>query len=133
MGEFNAQGLADTGWAFATVSRSDQELFVTLARATEQRVGEFTAQGLVSVGWAFAKAAHSDEKLFEVLPRAAERRLGELNACGLANMAWAFASDAQLFRALATAVEQRTGDFTLQEYLTLKRHNLVPKLGTQPQ
>merc|ERR1712216_112206 len=101
--------------------------------AAEQRMGEFNAQGLADTGWAFATVSRSDQELFEVLPRAAERRLGELNACGLANMAWAFASDAQLFRALATAVEQRTGDFTLQEYLTLKRHNLVPKLGTQPQ
>ena len=40
VGEFKAQGLANTAWAFATVDQSDALLFTALARAAEQRICE---------------------------------------------------------------------------------------------
>lgn len=43
MGKLNAQELANTAWAFATVDRSEGLLFAMLARAVEQRVEEFNS------------------------------------------------------------------------------------------
>ena len=50
----NAQGLANTAWAFATVKRPNEKLFTALARAAKRLVNEFNAQGLANAAWAFA-------------------------------------------------------------------------------
>ena len=55
MSEFNAQGLANTAWAFATVRQSDAHLFIALARVAEWRVSDFVAQSGANTVWAFAK------------------------------------------------------------------------------
>ena len=52
--EFNAQELANTAWAFATVGQSDTKLVATLARAAEWRVRKFNTQELANTAWAFA-------------------------------------------------------------------------------
>ena len=56
MGDFNAQGLANTAWAFATTGQSDGQLFMVLARAAGWFVGDFNAQELSNTAWAFATA-----------------------------------------------------------------------------
>ena len=43
VGDFNAQDLANTAWAFATVQRSDEKLFTVLARAAERWVSDLNA------------------------------------------------------------------------------------------
>ena len=48
VGDFNAQELANTAWAFATASQLDAELFTALAGESERRVGDFTAQELAN-------------------------------------------------------------------------------------
>ena len=40
---FNAQNLANTAWAFATLGQSDEKLFAALARAAELRMSELDA------------------------------------------------------------------------------------------
>ena len=47
--EFNAQGLANTAWAFATVGQKDELLFNALARMAERRLDQFNAQGLANM------------------------------------------------------------------------------------
>ncbi|KAJ1634329.1 hypothetical protein T492DRAFT_589409, partial [Pavlovales sp. CCMP2436] len=54
IGDFSAQGLANTAWAFATLGISEPRLFDAIARASEQHIGDFSAQGLVNTAWAFA-------------------------------------------------------------------------------
>ena len=44
--ECNAQELANSAWAFATVKQLNEQTFTTSARAAEQRLGEFNAQQL---------------------------------------------------------------------------------------
>ena len=88
----NAQSLANTAWAFATVKRSDERLLTAVARAAERRVSEFNAQSLANTAWAFATLKRPDEELFMALAGAAERRVSKFNAQELANMAWAFAA-----------------------------------------
>ena len=41
LSEFNAQNLANTAWAFATVNRSHEKLLTGVAREVERRVKEF--------------------------------------------------------------------------------------------
>ena len=45
---FNAQELANTAWAFATLGQLDTLLFVALARAAEPRTHKFNAQALAN-------------------------------------------------------------------------------------
>lgn len=85
MGEFNAQGLANTVWAFTTADQSDDLLFALLVRAVEHhRQGEYNPQ-------AFPMADCLHDVLLAALARAVEHRLGEFNTQNLANTAWAFA------------------------------------------
>ena len=41
--QFNAQGLANTAWAFATVGQKDELLFKSLAKMAERRLDHFKA------------------------------------------------------------------------------------------
>ena len=48
VGVLNAQELANTAWAFATVGQHDEQLFKALAKMAEQRLDEFNAQNLAN-------------------------------------------------------------------------------------
>ena len=54
LSEFNAQGLANTAWAFATVSHRDEKMLTVFARAVEWRVGEVNLQGVEMTLWALS-------------------------------------------------------------------------------
>ena len=54
MGDFNAQELANTAWAFATVVQKNALLFAALAAAAELCLGDFHVQELANTAWAFA-------------------------------------------------------------------------------
>ena len=53
MRDLNSQELANTAWAFATISQSDERLLTGLARDAERRMNEFKAQNLANAAWAF--------------------------------------------------------------------------------
>ena len=61
VGDFNAQNLANTAWAFAKLGQLDAQLFTALAREAERRVGDFNAQNLANMAWAFATVEQQDE------------------------------------------------------------------------
>eukprot|EP00747_Dinoflagellata_sp_TGD_P076788 gnl/TRDRNA2_/TRDRNA2_159301_c1_seq1.p2 gnl/TRDRNA2_/TRDRNA2_159301_c1~~gnl/TRDRNA2_/TRDRNA2_159301_c1_seq1.p2 ORF type:complete len:100 (+),score=11.14 gnl/TRDRNA2_/TRDRNA2_159301_c1_seq1:193-492(+) len=42
-GECSARTLANTSWAFATVAKSDERLWMALSRASHDRLGDFNA------------------------------------------------------------------------------------------
>ena len=46
LSEFNAQEIANTAWAFATVNYQNEKLFAVSARAAERRLSEFNPQNL---------------------------------------------------------------------------------------
>ena len=54
LGKFNAQHLANTAWAFATVGQEDARLFMAWAKVAERRMPEFDVQGLANTAWAIA-------------------------------------------------------------------------------
>jgi len=48
MRDFHPLALANTSWAFATLSRKEEQLFTALAAAAEQRMGNFDSQNLAN-------------------------------------------------------------------------------------
>ena len=48
VGDFSAQCLANTAWAFATADQSEALLLMWFARAAERRVADFNAQDLAN-------------------------------------------------------------------------------------
>ena len=46
--EFNAQDLANTAWAFATVGQKDDQLFKALARMAERHLDKFRQQQIAN-------------------------------------------------------------------------------------
>ena len=48
--KFKAQGVANTGWSFATAKHRDEELFAASASTVEQRLSEFNQQELANAG-----------------------------------------------------------------------------------
>ncbi|KAJ1638049.1 hypothetical protein T492DRAFT_586168, partial [Pavlovales sp. CCMP2436] len=83
--------LANTAWAFATLSISEPQLFEAIARASEQRIGDFKPQELANTAWAFVMFGISEPRLFEAIARASKQRFGDFKPQELANIAWAFA------------------------------------------
>ena len=83
--EFNAQSLANTAWAFATVNRLDEKLFTAFARVAERRMNNFIAQNLANTAWALATVNRPDEKLCTALARAAELQVNNFKPQELAN------------------------------------------------
>jgi len=61
LGEFNAQDLANTAWAFATLGMPDPQLFDAIARKSEQRIGSFKPQELANTAWAFVIVGTADQ------------------------------------------------------------------------
>ena len=49
MGDFKAQGLANTAWAFATVDRSDALLMTALGKVGERCMSDFSAQEMANI------------------------------------------------------------------------------------
>ena len=43
VGDFDAQGLANTAWAFETAKQSNEKLFTALGKAAAWQVGDFNA------------------------------------------------------------------------------------------
>ena len=48
MGDFNAQELANTAWAFATAGQNDTLVFAALATVAVRRIGGFNPQNLAN-------------------------------------------------------------------------------------
>lgn len=52
---FSGQHLANTAWAFATLSRVHAPLLDAVASAALAKIAECTAQDLAQLAWSFAK------------------------------------------------------------------------------
>ena len=70
MGEFDAQAIANTTWAFSKLDLLNKLLFAALVRAAERHMGEFNAQNIANTACAFATLFELDEPLFAALAMA---------------------------------------------------------------
>merc|ERR1711924_157377 len=89
MGDFKAQELAITTWAFVTVGQPAARLFTALARAAEQHLSDLAPQTLANTAWSFATVGHPEAQLFMALARAAEQHMGGFNVKSLPETIWA--------------------------------------------
>jgi len=65
--EFEAQGLANTAWAFAVMAVADPLLVNAIASCAVDAVEEFTGQALANLAWAFAHMLLRNKPFFAVL------------------------------------------------------------------
>ena len=93
LGDFNAQDLSNTAWAFAKANRAAPALFdIISAEVVRRGLGDFNKQALSNTAWAFATAGHTAPALFDIISAEVVRRgLNDFDAQILSNLAWAFA------------------------------------------
>ena len=92
-GTFNAQDVANTLWACATMGRKrGAGVMRELEGRTEALAGTFNAQDVANTLWAYATMGREPgEGVMRGLEGRAEELAGTFNAQGLANTLWAYA------------------------------------------
>jgi len=122
-GDLNAQGLANTAWAFATADRSEPDLFNALAEEAIPQLPDFSPQALANIVWAFASSSRHAPRLFVAVAAEAPPRLPGFSPQAIAMVAWSFASAGvpapALFDALAAEVTPRVADCAPQALANL--------------
>ena len=122
-GDFNAQNVAITMWAYATMGREPgKELVKALEERAEELAGSFQAQNMSNTLWAYATMGRVPG---EGLMRALERRMGEPGGISeheqdVTNTLWAYATMGRepgegLMRALEGRAEALAGSFNAQD------------------
>jgi len=120
-GAFEAQGLANISWSFATLLFRDAPLMEVIAQAALAPgvLPAFTPQALANTSWAFAMLWIQHEPLLDAIAAAAlcNNSLSGFAAQEVANTAWAFAAlryhHEALFDSIAVALTQST---TLRQF-----------------
>ena len=74
-GEFSAQSLANTAWAYATACHAAPALLDAIAAETARRVREFNPQSLTNTAWAYATAGHAEPVLLDAIAAEAAPRV----------------------------------------------------------
>ena len=78
-GEFKAQEIANTAWAFATLGQTHLEQFSAVSAEGALCPGRCTAQNIAHSTWAFATFTQQGEELFAVLAAESAQRLNEFS------------------------------------------------------
>ena len=110
VGDFNAQDLANTAYAFTTAGHASPALFDAIARAAVVRVGDFNEQNLANTAYAFATSGHASPVLFDAIARASAARVGDFKPQELSNTAYAYATAGHSSPALFTEPVERRAD-----------------------
>jgi hypothetical protein len=84
LAQFNAQNLANSIWALATLGHHNQEFIDAWIDAARPRLGEFSAQDLVNIILALATLNHHDQEFEDTWIDAARPMLGQFTPQNLA-------------------------------------------------
>jgi len=121
LGDFASQGIANSIWAFATLSHKPSG--GVLERFEEEiyrKLGDFASQGIANSIWAFATLGHKPSvgvlKRFE---EEIDRKLGDFNSQDIAISIWAFATlghgpSPKLMQRFEEEIDRKLGDFNSQ-------------------
>eukprot|EP00798_Chlamydomonas_sp_ICE-L_P027759 gene27759-biopygen5186 len=116
--EFNAQNLANSLWAAATLGIKDERFISSLMLAAKVKLPEFTAQALANSLLAAAKLGIRDEPFICSLMLAAKPKLSQFNAQDFSNSLWAAATlgirDGPFISLWMLAAKVKLPDFTAQ-------------------
>jgi hypothetical protein len=120
--DFQAQGVANTIWALATIGEApSQELLELLDARAEAVASDLSAQGVANILWAFAKMGWGpSEQTLRALESRAEELVEGFKPQEVANTLWALATmgrgiEATLWRAMAAQTVKIAGSFKAQE------------------
>lgn len=112
--EFNGQELANTAWAFATMTEGHIPLFAAISADVQRQLrrgsARFRLLDLTYIAWSFARATFPDRPLFNAIAGRATMQLNDsdiallANPQELSNLVWAFASFAFLHRPMMTVI-----------------------------
>jgi len=136
----NAQDIANTVWAYATVDHPATALFDGMMSTAIRKLDKFDSQNLANTVWAYATVKYPAPQLFDAVSEAAltattsmssannssdsntGNKLDTFNSQAIANTVWAFASmghytpSSKLFLdALAKSAIKKLGQFNSQE------------------
>jgi hypothetical protein len=104
--DFNAQGIANTVWAFATLGLSDETLLKALAQEAISQIHSFNPQEIANIVWAFATLGIKEEGLLKVLAQEAITKIQSFNPQDIASTGWSFATLGIKNEALLNALAQ---------------------------
>eukprot|EP00984_Skeletonema_dohrnii_P022077 scaffold11198_cov103-Skeletonema_dohrnii-CCMP3373.AAC.13 len=119
--EFNAQGISNMMWAYATVGKQHALLFEVMGDqvVAREHLGEFIPQHLSNIMWAYATAQVPHPKLFKKVADAAIRSKGEFDSQAVVNLLWAYATmgiiDKQLFVSFVPTAGKLIDSYNNQE------------------
>jgi len=88
--EFNAVDLANTAWAFSSLSKQDLPLIHSIASASRRIISDLSAQNMTNLAWAFARFAVHDLPLMDAIAAPALPKIFEFDAQNLACTVWAY-------------------------------------------
>jgi uncharacterized protein with PIN domain len=130
---FNAQAVANTLWAYATMgTRPGERLIRALEAQAEATAASFNAQNVANTLWAYATMGRQPgdrtgspgrqpgERLMQALEAQAEANAASFNAQNVANTLWAYATmcrkpGERLMQALEERAQAVAASFTTQE------------------
>ena len=130
---FNAQAVANTLWAYATMGRRPGERLIRALEAqAEATAASFNAQNVANTLWAYATMGRQPgdrtgspgrqpgERLMQALEAQAEANAASFNAQNVANTLWAYATmgrqpGERLMQALEERAQAVAASFTTQE------------------
>ena len=117
MWEFDAQCVANTAWAYASLKVNEKSLMDAAGEYAVTRTDKFAAQGLANTVWAFATLGIRNEPLLDAIVMAAVDK--DFTSQGLANTAWAFATlverNEMLFDFVATSARKHLKHMPFRE------------------
>ena len=73
-GEFEAQHLANTAWAYANAGHAVPALLDAIAKEAPRWLGDFTPQALANTAWVYAKASHAAPALLDAIAKESASR-----------------------------------------------------------
>jgi hypothetical protein len=121
-GDFNAQDIANTLWAYATMgTKPGERLMGELERRAEAISGDFKSQNVANTLWAYATmGTKPGERMIGELERRAEAIAGEFNSQHVANTLWAYATmgtkpGERMIGELERRAEAIAGEFNAQD------------------
>jgi len=117
--EVDAQSLANTAWAFATLGIRDDNLLRILANMSFEIIDSFNFQNLANTAWAFATLGIRDDNLLRMLAYKSIQIINNFNSQDLSNTAWAFATlgirDDNLFKEISNRAIKIIDSFNSQD------------------
>ncbi|CAK9046578.1 unnamed protein product [Durusdinium trenchii] len=118
LGEFSAQGLANSVWACATVCYRSEPLLAACARALGARPSGRMAQAMANTAWGFATLAHLDPAFLDLLGCFLGAGAAEWTPQQVANSVWTVAAlswqDWAMLGRLLDEVKDGVGEMSCQ-------------------